>query len=239
MRRLKKIGLLAMALACAGLIAPVAGAATIDTFAGDFQQVSDSTSDNVAVTSVYDSSLAPDAIGGYRELYVNRDAGVPGFTSLTVDGGVAFSNNNPVVGMLNYGVAHITWDGTANIAGPAPITEYALGEDFTAWSQFHIVTPGNLLNDSMVSVELWDSSGSYSGPVSWTLANNTANHYLSFSNFAGFDFANVGAIRLNFLTDNVYITSFGVVPVPPAVGLGLLGMMVVGGLRRRKKASAA
>lgn len=241
MRRRKKIGLLAMALACAGLMAPAAGAATV---LDDFSITSaDHWVDDPGFASPdYHTLFDAGLLGGSRELYVQL--GNDEDISLRVSGGSAriSSEETQAPTLLDGSIAHITWDATGNAEGGAPDHGSWLANLGGAHHSFFLETssPGA---DRMVNIAVWDTDGNMA-QRDWTLANvDDPLHYLSFASLTDFgsvDFSNIGAIRLSFLTDDISIRSFGaVVPVPPAVGLGLLGMMIVGGLRRRKKASAA
>lgn len=245
MRRLKKFGLLAMALACAGLMAPVAGAAVIDDFT-EFQSIS--VPNTMAPNPVYDS-VSGGMFGGYRELYLNLVAGSGDVSLATSTGGtLQFSSNNSFApNPLNGSTAHVTWDGSVLApADPASdgaaITPTAGLGSFAGYSSFYLDV-NDLDVSRQVQIDVWD--GDSTDSAVWTIAATSyspttfTRHFLSFSSFSGITWGDMTALRLTFLTDDFQIDEFGVVPVPPAVGLGLLGMMVVGGLRRRKKASAA
>lgn len=244
MRRLKKIGLLAMALACAGLFAPVAGAATvIDLFSDGGADILDTSAD---VGGVWDSqSPLTDVIGGSRELFVlasNVAGDAPSDARTRVTGGTLIHESSPDTGN---NLGEIIWDGAAddalNIAGLGGVALDANGED-----RFLVVSKPLQPADAFVTIDVWDMLGVQATGILTILGSNnggtSTNHYLNFSSFSNFgiiDFGNVGAIRFTFDDDVRMSSVMTVVPVPGAAGLGLLGMMVVGGLRRRKKASAA
>lgn len=239
MRKRSKLGmLLAGAVACAGLLVPQAQAATvIDLFNDDAQSITASTT----TSTVHDTVSGGSYLGGFRELYAELNDG----SSLTMivdttGSGVVFDLAHPSSAptRIDPDLASITWDGVGGALGGAPDTTVSLG-NFGALNSFYVET--NEFNEAnrFVNIEVWDEFGA-SANAELTLAQGVTDHYLNFGNFGGFDFSDVRAIRMHFLTDDIEISTFSaVVPVPPAVGLGLVGLFIAGGrLRRRKKNQA-
>ena len=236
MRKRSKLGLLLAAIACAGVVAPQAQAGFVDDFTVGSQFVQAPDLGNPSDDDAID-------IGGgiFRQLYVQLDAtGNDSDISLRAGGAAESASisteetNAP--NLLDGSIAHITWDSVGASLNGSPNFGTTIA-DLDGYAAFHIQTssPGD---NRMVNIQLWDTGGNLASGDFTLASSNDPNHYLSFAsltNIASLDLANIGAIRLNFLTDDITITSISaVVPVPPAVGLGLLGMFLVGGIRRRK-----
>ncbi|CUH21209.1 hypothetical protein JSE7799_00544 [Jannaschia seosinensis] len=192
---------------------------------------------------------APDAIGGWRDLYVETDdEGNLSATTLEVrDSNLSFSNEDNVTGR-----GWVTYDGYDD--DPFGVNKTGLGgiDLFTG----PLGTPGFLFEvvrldlPFVVTVRAWDMFGEtteFSSTVS-----STGTPFLPFAAFSNeaFDFNEVGALQ--FFADSGDTTinvdaaigsisvDTGVVPLPaPALlllgGLGGFGGLAAFGKRRRKR----
>ena len=248
MRKRKKMGLLAIAAAVFAGAGTVAQAAIID----DFELVSQyvSIDRNSGTTDLPYSFQNVGNLFGTRELYVelgdNRNA-----ISLDVSGSVASdtSNFDAAPELILNSIAHITWDGNSS-ANPMDV-DYDVGPgfDFSASTAFEVDVLGILSNPTKISIEVWDILG-HTGVQDLVIpTNNGAIVSLGFNTFNAFsiDWSRIGAIRMNFLTDDVVIDNFRTdgalapnpVPVPAAAGLGFLGMGLIAAFRRKQGAKVA
>lgn len=266
MRRKLRQGLLLVAATLVGLLAPQAGA---DIIIDDFDsvpynsyydqdiQIVRSGSTAGAYHTHQDSDYNPEThgiVGEYRELYVQRNR-TSGSISLEVSEGASFSSSNSTSAPedISPDIAHITWDGNGSALGGTPNFAGPL-TDFSSMTYLALQTK-TLDADRFAAIQLWDTSGN-TQTVQFLLPEvvpfvgaQIVNYGIGLSNFTNVALNQIGAIRLHFLTDDITfldfratnspVTAAPVVPVPPALALGALGMAVVAGFRRRSSASVA
>lgn len=201
---------------------------------------------------------------GSRDLFVqiNKDPSITSSIQMQTSshpsgGGIVFElhHSSAAPDPIAPDVAHITWDGASTNYGSTPdltgsidlLGGSALGDAFFTF------TSNSWNTNRQVAVEVWSTGNASSSYVPFVLAAGNNQHSLGFDDlgFSGFNFASVSGIRLHFLTDEIQLYNFSVenaaqgdpqttpVPVPAAAGLGILGMAVVAGFRRRSSANVA
>lgn len=254
MRRKLRQGLLLVAAVAIGLLAPQAGAEIIiDNFSGSTQNATDwdGPPDTTGVSST-NLVADPNVFGGYRHLYVNNNTGDG--VSLTVNNGASFTTQEPTIAPdpIAPDVAFITWDADAAFSlAPNYSDEWSslLNDPVVGNNAFQLKSNTNISVSRFAAIQVWDRYGN-SDSVTFEVVGGFDTHNVSFNSFSNLiDFGQIGAIRLHFLTDDLRfdaftiqsgVTTFApVVPVPAAAGLGILGMAVVAGFRRRSSANVA
>ncbi len=187
--------------------------------------------------------VAPSAIGGFRDLYVQKvSGGTDGLvgTRATTGGGIlSFSNDS-----LVRGFGCITWDGASAAADCDGVDTNGLGGyDLLADGpgfDFDVIQVDAMLEFTM---RVWDTMGGFSDYFETIPEAADLVTFLPFGDFVGdADFSDVGAIQIfvNAPVDDLdaSIGEISVVPVPAAglMLLGGLGGLGALGARRRKKA---
>ena len=177
----------------------------IDSYDGAPQSVSDITTDGMAVSSF---QAAPEAIGGERDLIVNRTS---------VNGEVSLNVNNPVLPNVLAFDSNSTGEGTQRVTydgfdGSAAVNDAGLNTDLTSGGAAQGITldiGGDLANGNAV-VRLFSDDGvagtatrfsSFTLPIPVTGGGTTVSEFIPFSSFAasggGADFTDIGAIELD------------------------------------------
>lgn len=223
-------------------IAP-ASALTIDSF-DTFQSVADFVNGAPGDSS---KVAAPEAIGGWRDMYVQKVSGPGGRGTSAVagDGILSFSNDS-----LTRGFGCVTWHGDStpvtgcdgagdgvNTSGLGGINLLSFGPAF----DFEVIQVDHLLEFTM---RVWDMAGALSTYFEVIPPIDQLQTVLPFSDFTGnANFANVGAIQIlvNAPVDDLdgSIGEINVIPLPASALLLLGGLGGLGGLsafrtRRRK-----
>ena len=178
---------------------------TIDTFDGATQTAFDDTNDGVAVTSF---QAAPEAIGGERDLIVNKTS---------VNGAVQINVDSPLLpNLLTFdsistgnGDRRVVWDG---VDGAAAINDNGLSADLTSAGSATGLSLdiGADLAGGAAIVRIYSDDGgagatrfsSATIPIPNTGGGTTMTEFVPFSSFitgggGGADFTNVGAIELD------------------------------------------
>ncbi|QDT08378.1 Large cysteine-rich periplasmic protein omcB precursor [Planctomycetes bacterium K23_9] len=180
---------------------------TIDSFDGTQQIANDSTNDGVPVAI---SQLAPEALGGERDLFVNKTS---------VNGAVQLSVNDPLLpNVLTFdsiqtgdGERRVVWDGVDGDA--VTINDNGLSQDLTANGEaegIRLEFGADLAGGNAV-VRLYSDDANAATtnrfstatiPIPVTGGGTTTTEYVPFSNFisaggGGVNFADVGAIELD------------------------------------------
>jgi uncharacterized repeat protein (TIGR01451 family) len=187
------------------------GQQSIDTFDGVLQQASDPAAGLVTPTT---SALAPDAVGGERDIALTRTSGV-GSISVEVNGvepGVlAFESS-----LTGAGTARVQWDGTdadAVMLNPVGLQTAGVGLDFTAGgAEGVLVEIGSDQPGNTVIITLYTDAGNFSSvtvniPDLSAVADVTEPFTVPFTDFtigagAGVDFTDVGAIQADITIGN-------------------------------------
>lgn len=178
------------------------------------------------------STLDGSILGDQRDLFVSTN-GSPGWVLIQVGGmeGMLFEGRQPDLDQI----ATVTWDGDADTT--TTDLGNALGADLSGENRFFLGSDGGGLErvlDREIELTLWD--GDSNSTALWTLVDDETEHFLSFSAFSGIDFSAITAIEMSFLTDDISLSVFSaVVPIPPAAGIALLGMVLVGVNQRRNR----
>jgi hypothetical protein len=225
----------AAAVALAAGAAP-ASAVTIDSF-DTFQAVADVVS---GAPGDANQVAAPEAIGGWRDMYVQKVSGPVGRgTSATSgDGILSFSNDS-----LTRGFGCVTWDGSeasadcndVDVDGLGGIDLLSMGPGF----DFEVIQVDHLLEFTM---KVWDTAGVLSTYFEVIPPIEELETFLAFSQFDGSaNFSSVGAIQIfvNAPVDDLdgSIGEVSVVPLPASALLLLGGLGGLSAFRARRRKS--
>lgn len=217
---------IALTMAVAFMGTPLARAATvlIDPFNVD-QSVSTSTS-NPDASQMFDSNV----LGGYQDLFVSAGT----YDSATLESGLGSMGVVLGSGTGTF-TAYAEYDGGADSSDGSTLDTSGLGIDLSSKDRFSLASIAGGGGD--LSITVWNNGAAEGSGVTHTFSIGDAQEfYVPFSDFTGIDFSDVGAIRLNFLSNGVRLDSFAaVVPLPSALGLGLLGLSIIGMVRHCRK----
>jgi hypothetical protein len=189
---------------------------------------------------------APEAIGGYRDMFVQKrsdgsgEEGLRGTRAATGGGVLSFSNDSQVQGF-----GCVTWDGSYAGSDCDDVATSGLGGvnllSYGPGFDFEVIDVDHMLEFTM---NVWDMDGTLSTYFEEIPPIEQLVTFLPFSDFTGgADFSDVGAIQIyvNAPVDNLdgAIGEINVVPLPASALLLLGGLGGLGGLsafrtRRRK-----
>lgn len=188
-----------------------------------------------AVSSAFNATLAPEALGGERDIEVTRTSGSG---SITVD--VFMSAVEYAASFSAHGNARIVWDGLDASATIHPVGLGGLDLTQAGVNDRFYFGAGSDLG-TMFYLTVFDSIGG-AQQTGVTIAPGfvIANYALPFSLFPGVDFSQVRAVALDMAgptagVDSIILGNFAVVPevnpwLPAAAMAGVLG---ISALRRR------
>jgi MYXO-CTERM domain-containing protein len=197
--------------------------------------------------SRFDWVSAAEALGGERDIFVERTSANAGTVRVDVDFSIP-SVLSFASGPSTAGRALIAWDGVdgsslTNFTGLGGLNFYQGGTN----DAFLIRRTSDL--GASMTIRVYTDGANYSEATISVPADPTftfSNEFLYFTNFSigagsGADFANVGAVTMlidgtgNLGTD-VAVEWFSVVPEPASAVLGLLGACAFLAHRRRQRA---
>lgn len=194
-------------------------------------------------------------LGKYRDLYVEKLGGTGSAAAQPAaeayingsDGFVEYASGNNVSGRIV-----IRWDGVATpgagvgVLGTPDVDGLGSVDLSQAMAFGLFASPDNSLN---VIMRVWSGSSNAMSSYATTIAaapelpsgdRAMAPYYLSFANFAGADFTDVGAIELELGGLTSSARDFGLtlveIPEPGTLALSGLALLAMGAARRRKSA---
>lgn len=190
------------------------------------------------VDGVGSEVAAVTAIGGYRDLYVEKLSGPTdsGVRARVTDDILSFSNDSLVTG-----AGYITWDGddddpfNVDTDGLGGYNLLAAGNFF----DFEVIEADHMLDFTMT---VWDMAGGISTYFEELPPVEQLETRLFFSQFTGTaDFSDVGAIQIFVTGDrpslDASIGEIEVIPLPASALLLLGGIGGLGALRARRRSA--
>lgn len=187
------------------------------------------------ISSAFDATLAPEALGGERDIEVTRTSPSG---SITVD--VFMSSVEYAASFSAQGNARIVWDGADGSALIDPIGLGGLDLTQAGANDRFFFDAGSDLG-TMFYLTVFDSvGGTHQTGVNIAPGFVIANYALPFSLFPGVDFSQVRAVALDMAgpttgVDSIILGNFAVVPEtkPWLAAAALAGVLGVSALRRR------